>query len=365
MDVHLKRLTRCCQLALNANGTQKTNPLVGAMLVINDQIIAEGWHTGFGNPHAEVEVLNQVTVNNSYAEEYKSLYVSLEPCCHHGKTPPCTNLIINHGINEVHIGTLDPNPLVAGRGIDILEKSGIKVFLHHHQFSENINKPFNTILQYQRPYILLKWAQSADEFIGQAGEKIWLTNHGSKTFVHQLRNKADAIFVGNNTLRNDMPALNSRIPPFNNPKKIVFDKSCTLNKKWLNEWLSEGDFYFTGKNAGANLPLLPSGVNQIILKTCDTAYALEIWQELLSHLYQAHIGSILIEGGSEILQFLIDHDLWDELFIIKTAVKLGTGIKAPSFQSIPSSVKNIMEDQLEHYFNPSLYSENTMQSIYF
>ncbi len=365
MEVHLNRLSRCCHIALQANGYQKTNPLVGALLVINDQIIAEGWHTGFGNPHAEVEVLNQFPDLASFKDTYKILYVSLEPCCHHGKTPPCTNLIISKGIDEVHIGALDPNPIVSGNGINMLQKAGIKVVLHNHSFSQNLIRPFNTILKYNRPYIILKWAQSADGFIGRTGEKIWLSNKGSNTLVHQLRNKVDSIFVGNNTLRNDMPALSSRVPPFKNPKKIVFDISGKLDMNWLNNWLSEGDFYFTNKNGDSNLSLLSSKLNQTVLDNSGIENTYANWKELLTNLYQAEIGSILIEGGSQVLQFLIDHHVWDELFLIKTTLTLKSGIKAPLFESKPSSITNMMEDQIEHYFNPTLHPNQNIQSIYF
>jgi diaminohydroxyphosphoribosylaminopyrimidine deaminase/5-amino-6-(5-phosphoribosylamino)uracil reductase len=333
--------------------------------VINEQIVAEGWHTGFGNPHAEVEVLNQVSNLASLKDSYKILYVSLEPCCHQGKTPPCTNLIIKSGIDEVHIGAVDQNPLVAGRGIKMLKEAGIKVFLHNHSFSENLNRSFNTILKYNRPYIVLKWAQSADGFIGRAGEKIWLSNQGSNTFVHQLRNKVDAIMVGNNTLRNDKPALSARIHPFKDPKKIVLDLSGSLDYTWLYEWLGEGDFYFASEKASSNLFSTKENVNQIQLATNGTEYSLEIWQELMTNLYHANVGSVLIEGGAKVLQFLIRHQLWDELILIKTPVTLKSGIKAPSIQLIPSSTKQILDNQIEHYFNPTLHTGERLQSSYF
>jgi diaminohydroxyphosphoribosylaminopyrimidine deaminase/5-amino-6-(5-phosphoribosylamino)uracil reductase len=354
-------LLRCCNIAKSALGKQKTNPLVGSISLVDGKIMAEGWHTGFGLPHAEVEVLTQFYPRAGNHE----LIVTLEPCCHYGKTPPCADLIIKEGISIVHIGIQDPNPLVAGKGIEKLRNAGIEVHQYEHMDAlHQLIRPFATNIKYKRPYIILKWAQSMDGFISKKEERNQLSGAMSQFHLHLIRNKIDGIFVGNNTILTDSPYLTSRIAPFSHPSKIVMDIHGRMRQLMKNNWLNENDFYFCNKSTGLATNNNKENQNTTQINIPYENY-LQSWAFMLENLYEHNVGTLLVEGGAEVLSFLINHNLWDECMIIKTPVKLTKGVAAPQMLIKPSTKVQIGFDTWENYFNTDVQTHLPARSLYF
>jgi diaminohydroxyphosphoribosylaminopyrimidine deaminase / 5-amino-6-(5-phosphoribosylamino)uracil reductase len=345
-DIHIQRLKRCIRLAKKGAGFQQTNPLVGSLLFEDDQLTAEGWHARFGGAHAEVMVLDQVKPSGSY----KQLYVTLEPCSHFGKTPPCADRVISDGINEVHIGISDPNPLVSGKGIQKLKDAGISVFVYEH-ISEfrNLIKPFLTGILQKRPYIILKWAESADGFLGRTNQSVWLSHPVSQHRVHQIRNKVDAIFAGNQTIRTDNPRLTSRVPPFRNPCKLIMNLNGRVPSDWIIENLTGNDFYVYNEKHPTG-DFLGLGMKHLGVQSGD--YSLANWLGILQWLYAHHVGTLLIEGGATVLNFMIQHDLWDEAIVIKTPSIIPNGnIEAPRLSRYPAFKESMSNDTWHYYLN--------------
>jgi diaminohydroxyphosphoribosylaminopyrimidine deaminase / 5-amino-6-(5-phosphoribosylamino)uracil reductase len=345
-DIHIQRLKRCIRLAKKGAGFQQTNPLVGSLLFEDDQLTAEGWHARFGGAHAEVMVFDQIQPSKSY----KQLYVTLEPCSHFGKTPPCADRIIAEGVKEVHIGMTDPNPLVSGRGISRLKDAGILVYVYEHILEfQSLIKPFLTGIAQQRPYIILKWAESANGFLGRANESVWLSNPFSQHKVHHIRNKVDAIFAGNQTIRTDNPRLTSRVPPFRNPCKLIMNLNGRVPSDWLIKNLTGDDFYVCHADQ-LGTDSLVQGMKQMGIRT--TEYSRSSWMEILHWLYAHHVGTLLIEGGATVLNFLIQHNLWDEAIVIKTPSIIPNGnIEAPRLSRYPAFKESMSNDTWHYYLN--------------
>jgi diaminohydroxyphosphoribosylaminopyrimidine deaminase/5-amino-6-(5-phosphoribosylamino)uracil reductase len=228
VNIHQKYIKRCIQLAKNGLGTTYPNPMVGSVIVYNDQIIGEGWHRKSGEPHAEVNAINSVKDKSLLAKA--TIYVSLEPCSHFGKTPPCCDLIIKHKIPNVVIGTIDPNSKVAGTGIQRLIESGANVtFGILEKECHKLNKRFFAFHQKKRPYIILKWAETSDGFIApfipNSKTSFAISNDYSRQLVHKYRTKEQAILVGTTTVLNDNPSLDSRDWFGQHPTRIIIDKT--------------------------------------------------------------------------------------------------------------------------------------------
>lgn len=324
------------------------NPMVGAVLVYNDSIIGEGFHQQYGQAHAEVNCINSVAEENEQFIEKSTLYVSLEPCAHFGKTPPCADLIIKNNIPKVVIGCRDSYVAVNGKGIEKLTAAGVDVtvgVLEDEALA--LNKRFFTFHQQQRPYIILKWAQSNDEKIATtANERIFISNACSNRMVHQWRSEEAAIMVGTNTALKDNPALTTRLVTGNNPVRLVIDMDLKLPAS-----LQLFD--------GAVRTFVFNAVKQLegeILSFYKVDRKEKIIPRILSVLYQQKIQSVIVEGGAQLLQSFIDENLWDEARIItNTEMVIGKGIDAPALPNKKLIKEEISgTDKIEYFFKQRL-----------
>ena len=340
MKTNEKYLARCIQLAKNGFGTTYPNPMVGSVIVYEDKIIGEGWHKKAGEPHAEVNAVN--SVKDKSLLQKATIYVSLEPCSHFGKTPPCCDLIIEHKIPNVVIGTVDPNEKVAGRGIKKLIETGAKVTLGVLEKECNeLNKRFFTFHQKQRPYIILKWAESQDGFIApfEKDEKkpVWISNPYSRQLVHKWRSEEQAILVGTQTAIDDNPKLDVRDWTGSNPVRIVLDQNNRIPKEnyLLNNQTKTIVFCQT---------ILNQNQENTIFETID--FKQNTAHQILSKLYLHQIQSVIIEGGRQTLQTFIDENLWDEARIFKGKNVFKDGTKAPKITIKPTTKEFLLEDEL-------------------
>ncbi|MDQ8012073.1 MAG: bifunctional diaminohydroxyphosphoribosylaminopyrimidine deaminase/5-amino-6-(5-phosphoribosylamino)uracil reductase RibD [Flavobacterium nitrogenifigens] len=342
MNIHEKYIKRCIELAQNGLGTTYPNPMVGSVIVYEGKIIGEGWHKKAGEPHAEVNAVN--SVKNKSLLKKATIYVSLEPCSHFGKTPPCCDLIIANEIPNVVVGTVDPNEKVAGKGILKLIEAGANVTVGVLEDECNeLNKRFFTFHQKKRPYIILKWAESQDGFL--APEKaidhdrkpIWITNQYSRQLVHKWRTEEQAILVGTQTVVDDNPKLNARDWDGNNPTRIVIDRNNRIDKDSFIFDDSVRTIIFSSETE-------KSSKENTQFETID--FNKNIVPQILDVLYQNQIQSGIIEGGRQTLQSFIDENLWDEarIFIGKTSFEKGT--KAPEISRKNTIKTNILSDEL-------------------
>ena len=319
-----KYIARCIQLAKNGLCNAAPNPMVGAVIVHNDTIIGEGYHIRCGEAHAEVNAVRSVKDKSLLKES--TIYVSLEPCSHHGKTPPCADLIINKGIPRVVVGCQDPFSLVAGRGIAKLREAGIevKVGVLEEECRQLIRRfvTFNTL---RRPFITLKWAESADGFIDlhrTEGHPYIFSSPLSSMLVHKRRAEHSAILVGRRTALLDNPSLTTRNWYGKNPVRMVIDKDLTLPKHLA---LFDGNvrtLVFTQREDTSNRP----NVEHIRLD-----FKIDILPQIMEVLYKEKLQSLMVEGGSILLQSFIDAGCWDEAYIEQSDAHLKDGVKAPSF----------------------------------
>ncbi|MDY2587675.1 bifunctional diaminohydroxyphosphoribosylaminopyrimidine deaminase/5-amino-6-(5-phosphoribosylamino)uracil reductase RibD [Winogradskyella aquimaris] len=333
MQIHEYYIKRCLQIAKNGLGTTRPNPMVGALIVHNNKIIGEGFTSEYGGPHAEVNAIN--AVKDKSLLKYSTIYVLLEPCSHFGKTPPCSDLIIKHGIPNVIIGCVDDNPEVAGKGIAKLKAHGCNVIVGVLEKECKAHlKRFFTFHNKKRPYVILKWAQSQDGFIAPLHKNdrkpVWITNIYSRQLVHKWRAEEQSILVGTKTVVDDNPSLTVRDYEGQNPVRIVLDLNNKLNDNYRIFDTSAKTIKLINKELSINEPL----ASQICRK-----------------LYQGNINSVIVEGGAKTLQTFIDEDLWDEarLFIGKTEFR--EGLKAPKFKGRLVSEQHINDDCLKIYRN--------------
>ena len=330
MPEHDIYMRRCLELAELGMGHVSPNPMVGAVIVLNGKVIGEGYHQKYGEAHAEVNAVNQVISKfDNYAELLKqaTIYVSIEPCAHYGKTPPCADLIIKHQIPRVVVGCRDPFDQVNGKGIEKLQAEGVEVVLGVLEAEcKWLNRRFFTRIQKHRPYIILKWAQTADGFFAPAdGSQFWITGTESRKLVHQWRGEEDAILVGTKTVAADNPQLNVRYGDGKSPKRVVIDRKLKLNK---------------------NLNIFDQSVDTLIFNEIETNIdgknkyiALEdfgryVPQYILYQLYMQDMQSVIIEGGAHTLNTFIEAGLWDEARIFTGTPNLNEGIKAPRINGI-------------------------------
>lgn len=315
-------MQRALDLALLGQGQVAPNPLVGCVIVKDNRVIGEGWHQRYGGPHAEVNAVN--SVSNTDDLENSEVYVTLEPCSHFGKTPPCADLLITYKVGKVYICNVDPNPLVAGKGIEKLKNAGIDVQSGIlREKGTIINQKFFTFHKVKRPFITLKFACSADGYIAKKnGDAVQFSNSVSQQLVHKLRAEHQAILIGVNTANNDNPSLSTRDWPGKNPLRIILDPNNKLkpdltllkdeNPTWIfNKTLQKESFgKFWWKISAEN--------------------SIEFLQEVLNFCTEKNIQSILVEGGSQTLQNFIESNLFDELIqITNNEIELQEGIKAP------------------------------------
>ena len=333
MKNHEQYIKRCIELAQNGLGTTYPNPLVGSVIVYDGKIIGEGWHQKAGGPHAEVHAIR--SVKNPELLPFATIYVSLEPCSHFGKTPPCSDLIIEHQIPNIVIGTIDPFAKVAGNGIKKLVQAGRNVTVGILEDECNqLNKRFFTFHNKKRPYIILKWAESHDGFIApltkQVRQPVWITNSYSRQLVHQWRTEEQAILVGTQTVIDDNPNLTARDWKGNNPIRIVLDQNNRISKE--NH-------------------IFDNQAKTLVLSSDTIDYSKKIGTQITDFLFLNNIQSVIIEGGRQTLQTFIDENLWDEARIFKGPVFLENGIQSPNIIKKEGTKKTIVEDELLIFFN--------------
>ncbi len=346
MTTHEFYMKRCIELAKNGLGTTYPNPLVGSVIVHEGKIIGEGWHKKAGEPHAEVNAVNSVTDKSLLKEA--TIYVSLEPCSHFGKTPPCCDLIIAREIPNIVIGTVDPFAKVAGNGIKKLIENGknVTVGILEDECNE-LNKRFFTFHQKKRPYIILKWAETADGFIAPEMLKtvrhdklkpVWITNPYSRQLVHKWRTEEQAILVGTNTVLTDNPKLDARDFSGHNPVRIVLDKSGKISENYHVKNNLQKTIFITQSEKF-------SSTENCIYE--NVIFDKNLVQSITSILYKHEIQSVIIEGGLKTLQSFIDENIWDEarIFIGQTTFQNGT--IAPKLSGFLANRFNLMEDELK------------------
>lgn len=332
-------MSRCIQLAKLGAGNVAPNPMVGALLVYENKIIGEGYHQKFGEAHAEVNCINSVVEENKSLIEKSTMYVSLEPCAHHGKTPPCSDLIIRQKIKKVIIGCRDIYKEVAGKGIEKLRNAGVDVItgVLENECKE-LNKRFFTFHQQRRPYIILKWAQSANGKIGSnSDERILISNDYSNRLVHKWRSEEAAILVGTNTVLKDNPSLTTRLWKGKNPVRIVIDKELKISP-------SSKIFDEEAKTIIFNLSKSSTEKNIQFIKVSNENFI----KEILDWLYENDIQSVLVEGGTKTLESFINAHLWDEARVITNEkMIIENGIDAPA-------MKDFLNYRSQKYFSDTV-----------
>ena len=339
MNIHEKYISRCIELGKLGIGNTYPNPSVGCCLVVDDKIIGEGFTSIAGGNHAEVNAINSVK-NKSLIKD-STIYVTLEPCCHHGKTPPCVDKIITNGIKKVVIGIKDPNPLVCGQGIKKLKENGVEVIsgilknecIEHH-------KRFLCYILNKRPYIILKWAETADGFIApkqkNINEPYWISNTKSRQLVHKWRSEEQAILVGAKTIREDNPRLTTR---------DWEGKNCDI-------------YILSTKGFEKDYQIFNQDSKVTILNSEEIDFEKNVTRQICDKFYDDKIVSIIIEGGTKTLSNFLDSNTWDEMRIFKTQEKLVDGIKSPVIKY--KAIKNITigNNELVYYKNKGVTFSN-------
>jgi diaminohydroxyphosphoribosylaminopyrimidine deaminase/5-amino-6-(5-phosphoribosylamino)uracil reductase len=341
---HEHYIKRCLEISKLGIGTTRPNPSVGAVLVVDDRIIGEGFTSPYGGNHAEVNAISAVKDQTLLA--IATMYVTLEPCSHFGKTPPCADLIIKSEIKKVVIGCIDSNVLVAGKGIERLQNAGCEVIVGvlekeckaHH-------KRFFTFQTKKRPFIILKWAQTLDAYVAPKNRAIqapvWITNEASRQLVHKWRCEEQAILVGTTTVLDDNPGLDVRYWKGEDPVRIVIDKELKIP---------------------ANLKVYDGSVKTIFINESSTYVKGTIFFEKINFLkpiaiqicavlFKHNIQSLIVEGGTKTIQTFIDENLWDEARVFSGEVHFNDGVNAPILDVIPTNEENIKGDILKTYLN--------------
>jgi len=337
-------IKRCLDLAVKGLGQVAPNPMVGCVIVCDGEIIGEGYHEQYGQAHAEVNAVN--SVKDKSLLKKSTLYVNLEPCSHFGKTPPCADLIIEHKIPYVVIGSIDSNSLVSGKGIEKLAKAGVDVKIGTLEDDcKKLNKRFFTYHEKKRPYIILKWAQTADGFIDVkrneegTSKPIQISNSDSKKLLHLWRSQEQAIMIGTNTALLDNPQLTVREVEGKNPLRITVDKWLRIPKQFNLFDKTTPTLIFTSVNE-------PSQTN---LEFVQVDFEKAVIPQMLDELYKRNIQSLIVEGGENILNRFIDAGLWDSARVFISDKELGKGVTAPVMKQKPVIKENISGDKLLFY----------------
>ena len=354
VKIHEKYINRCIELAKNGLGATYPNPLVGSVIVHNNKIIGEGWHQKAGEPHAEVNAIN--AVKNKDLLKDSTIYVNLEPCSHHGKTPPCSDLIVRSKIPNVVIGAIDTNSLVSGKGIEHLVKNGcnVEVGILEKECLE-LNKRFYTFHNKKRPYIILKWAETKDGFIDidrivctiEEAKSTLISNKYSRQLVHQYRAEEQAILIGTETAIKDNPKLDVRNMCGSNPIRIVLDKTLRIP---ISYHLFDGSvktIVFVDSTTKVSQPYL--NIPTIFIETINfDAFVID---QLLQVLYNYEIQSVIIEGGKQLLDSFIAQNYWDEARVFVGSSNLTMGVKAPFIKGLKIQETTILDNTLTIYQN--------------
>ena len=345
MNVDAFFMKRALQIAKNGIGTTRPNPSVGAVIICDDTIIGEGYTSNYGGNHAEVNAIE--SVKDKSLLKKSTLYVTLEPCSHFGKTPPCSDLIAKHQLKKVVIGCLDSNPLVAGRGVEKLKNAGIEVVVGVLEDEcRNHHKRFFTLQNKKRPYIVLKWAETKDGFIAPPTKNkqkpVWISNSYSQQLVHKWRAEEHAILVGTNTVFADNPKLNVRSWFGNHPIRIVLDRNLKIPNSANVFDKSIKTIVFTEQK-------MNSSDENLQFKIID--FTKNIAKQICDNLGKYQIQSVIVEGGAKTLQTFIDEGFWDEARVFKGNTLFNKGTKAPILKSQYFSEQNIANDTLKIHYN--------------
>lgn len=329
-------MRRAMELALLGTGHVSPNPLVGCVIVHEGKIIGEGWHQKYGGPHAEVNAIHSVMDKGLLQKS--TIYVTLEPCSHFGKTPPCADLLIEHKVRKVIVANVDTNPAVNGGGLHKLRAAGTEVVTGVlDKKGRDLNKRFFTFVEKQRPFITLKWAETADGFIARKNfDSKWISDGFSRQLVHKLRSEVDAVLVGMRTAQHDNPELTVREWSGRNPVRIVVDRFLKLNDKIR---LFDG----SQKTICYNV-LKHEELHNLSLVRIDEENFLT---HLVHDLYKRNIQSVLVEGGAQTLQGFIQGGLWDEALVFVSTQLFENGIKAPEISGVLEDYYKIKNDWLK------------------
>lgn len=335
-------MQRAIDLARLGSGKVAPNPMVGAVIVLNDRILGEGYHKVFGESHAEVNAIEQVKDKTQLKEA--TIYVTLEPCAHQGKTPPCADLLVRHQLKRVVIGCMDPFSKVNGKGVEILQKAGIQVETGVlEKECRELNKRFFTFHERQRPYVILKWAQTKDGFLDKTRVENetginWITAPETKVLVHKWRSEEQSILVGRKTVQNDDPSLTVRELSGNNPIRVIIDSQLKLSPD-LNVFSDDAPTLIFNRVKNEI-----KGNNEWI-KISETNTEL-----ILNELFKRNVQSVFVEGGSRTLQYFIFGNVWDEARVIIGDIHFGSGKRAPIISKAPSETFPFGKDQVYIYF---------------
>ncbi|HNI44193.1 MAG TPA: bifunctional diaminohydroxyphosphoribosylaminopyrimidine deaminase/5-amino-6-(5-phosphoribosylamino)uracil reductase RibD [Chitinophagales bacterium] len=339
-------MQRCLDLAAHGLGNVAPNPLVGAVLVHDDRIIGEGFHQEFGKAHAEVNAITAVRPDDRWRLPKATLYVSLEPCSHFGKTPPCTNAILEAGIGRVVVAMTDPFPLVAGRGIARLREAGVEVLVGEMEAEAcYLNRRFLTFHQQHRPYIILKWAQTRNGYFApHEAKQQWISNHLCQTLAHRWRSEEQAILVGRRTAAIDNPRLNNRAwGGQRQPLRLVLDSHLQLPETLHLFDQTQPTWIVNHQKQDTDNPNL----QYIRLDAAQNPLS-----QLLQHLHAANIQSIIVEGGQQVLTAFIAQQCWDEARIFIGATNWDDGIAAPFLPKAYCHASNRLEDNVVQFWQP-------------
>jgi diaminohydroxyphosphoribosylaminopyrimidine deaminase/5-amino-6-(5-phosphoribosylamino)uracil reductase len=346
---HEKYMLKAISLAENGIGYVAPNPLVGCVIVANNQIIGEGFHKEYGGPHAEVNAIRMVKEKELLIDS--TLYVNLEPCNHFGKTPPCTGLILSSGIKKVVVCNLDPNPLVSEKGIQRLKESGVEVLLGVCESQgKELNRRFFTFHEKKRPYLVLKWAQTRDGYISRfpvpkdRTENL-ISGEDAQWMTHVWRSHEQAIMVGSNTVLADDPQLNVRLTKGKDPVKIILDKDLKLgNARLLRSGAKTIVFTENNDAEGYGEDFYGAEVELIRVNFDD-----HLIKNVLRKIYEKNIISVLVEGGAQLLQSYIDLNLFDEIRVFESEKVFKRGVEAPFIALDPDEIVEVGEDTLKIY----------------
>jgi diaminohydroxyphosphoribosylaminopyrimidine deaminase/5-amino-6-(5-phosphoribosylamino)uracil reductase len=343
LTIHETYMQRCIQLALLGAGHVAPNPMVGAVLVHNDRIIGEGYHQEYGGAHAEVNCIANVDEKNKRLIRLSTMYVSLEPCAHFGKTPPCADFIIKHKIPHVVIGCRDPFEQVNGKGTEKLKAAGIDITTGIlEKDCMHLNRRFFTFHTQHRPYIIIKWAETRDRRIGNYGNnRLHITNAITNRLVHKWRNDEAAIMVGTNTAAFDDPQLTNRLWSGKSPVRIILDTDLRLSSSLKIFDRSVPTIIFNTRVHEENGSLIYYQITDDV----------SVVHQVLNGLYQKKINSVMIEGGTKLIQSFIDEGTWDEARVItNNSLEAGDGVPSPVLTNEKLVRKEIIGDDVIQYY---------------
>jgi diaminohydroxyphosphoribosylaminopyrimidine deaminase/5-amino-6-(5-phosphoribosylamino)uracil reductase len=346
VKINEKYMFRCLELARLGMGEVAPNPMVGAVIVHEEKIIGEGFHRQFGGPHAEVIAIGSVTRKELLNES--TMYVSLEPCAHFGKTPPCSDLIISSRIPRVVVGSVDPFAKVAGKGIERMRNAGIEVEVGVlEKECLELNRRFFTFHQQKRPYVILKWAQTLDGYLDVDrsypqlfGKPTWISNELSRRIVHRQRTEEAAILIGTNTAIKDNPSLTVREWSGKQPVRLVLDRQNRLPDHLHVKDGRVPTVVFTEQAVSSRTNL----------EYVKVDFHGDLIAQILRFLYERELQSVVVEGGQRLLQSFIDQEAWDEAYVYIGHFWFGKGVRAPQFNYQPRESEMLNDTQLQCFY---------------